>query len=140
MIANGALSADNPILPEQIQPASLDLRLGTRAWRVRASFLAGRNRTVKERLGDFQMHAVDLTGGAPEMNPHFRYLVESLKERGVTHIIDRCNLINTLILRRYCYYYYSHRRQMGLQLGGGTLIITVPVRGTTKTKKQLLIS
>jgi radical SAM/Cys-rich protein len=34
---------------------------------------------------------VDLTGGAPEMNPHFRYLVEMLRKRD-THIIDRCNL------------------------------------------------
>ncbi|MGH8551790.1 MAG: arsenosugar biosynthesis radical SAM (seleno)protein ArsS, partial [Methylococcales bacterium] len=34
---------------------------------------------------------VDLTGGAPEMNPHFRYLVRSLREQGVK-VIDRCNL------------------------------------------------
>ena len=35
---------------------------------------------------------VDLTGGAPEMNPHFRYLIQGLKDRGVQRIIDRCNL------------------------------------------------
>ena len=35
---------------------------------------------------------VDLTGGAPEMNPHFRFLVTELKQRGVSRIIDRCNL------------------------------------------------
>ncbi|MEF9944804.1 MAG: radical SAM protein, partial [Burkholderiaceae bacterium] len=34
---------------------------------------------------------IDLTGGAPELNPHFRYLVRSARERGV-HVIDRCNL------------------------------------------------
>jgi len=34
---------------------------------------------------------VDLTGGAPEMNPHFRWMVASLRELG-RHIIDRCNL------------------------------------------------
>jgi len=34
---------------------------------------------------------VDLTGGAPELNPHFLYLVESLSEQGV-RLIDRCNL------------------------------------------------
>ncbi|HYE37708.1 arsenosugar biosynthesis radical SAM (seleno)protein ArsS [Methylocaldum sp.] len=34
---------------------------------------------------------LDLTGGAPEMNPHFRYLVESASNLGVK-IIDRCNL------------------------------------------------
>ena len=64
MIAAGQITADAPITADQIQPASLDLRLGETAYRVRASFLAGRNRTVKERLADFQMHAIDLTGGA----------------------------------------------------------------------------
>ncbi len=34
---------------------------------------------------------VDLTGGAPEMNPNFRYFVESARKLGM-HIIDRCNL------------------------------------------------
>ena len=34
---------------------------------------------------------LDLTGGAPEMNPHFRYLVEQARARGV-RVIDRCNL------------------------------------------------
>jgi radical SAM/Cys-rich protein len=37
------------------------------------------------------IHTIDLTGGAPEMNPHFRYLVEQARERGV-QVIDRCNL------------------------------------------------
>ncbi|MDF1822231.1 MAG: arsenosugar biosynthesis radical SAM protein ArsS [Alcanivoracaceae bacterium] len=34
---------------------------------------------------------LDLTGGAPEMNPHFRYLVSEARKRGV-EVIDRCNL------------------------------------------------
>ena len=34
---------------------------------------------------------LDLTGGAPEMNPHFRYLVSAARERGID-VIDRCNL------------------------------------------------
>lgn len=40
---------------------------------------------------EHQIQTVDLTGGAPEMNPHFRTLVRAFHERGV-HIIDRCNL------------------------------------------------
>lgn len=48
----------------QIQPASLDLRLGSRAYRVRASFLAGRDQTVAQRLDQFTMHEIDLTDGA----------------------------------------------------------------------------
>ena len=64
LIDSGAIRAEVPILPGQIQPASLDLRLGTTAWRLRASFLAGRGRRVSDRLSDFEMHRMDLTGGA----------------------------------------------------------------------------
>ena len=63
LIANGAISADAPFLSDQVQPASLDLRLGARVWRVRASFLPGRGRTVKERLAAVTMHQLDLTDG-----------------------------------------------------------------------------
>ncbi|MWD27339.1 2'-deoxycytidine 5'-triphosphate deaminase [Aquicoccus sp. SCR17] len=64
MIADGAIRAEPPVIPEQVQPASLDLRLGGVAYRVRASFLAGGGRTVSERLDEFRMHKVDLSEGA----------------------------------------------------------------------------
>lgn len=64
LIEAGAISADVPVTDAQIQPASLDLRLGPWAWRVRASFLPGREATVAERLENFALHKVDLTGGA----------------------------------------------------------------------------
>ncbi|SEK51665.1 dCTP deaminase [Roseovarius azorensis] len=64
MIADGALTGAPGILPEQVQPASLDLRLGQVAYRVRASFLAGAGRTVTERLTEFEMHRIDLSQGA----------------------------------------------------------------------------
>lgn len=64
LLTKGAISAALPIAAGQIQPASLDLRLGAKAYRVRASFLPGRSRTVEQRLTDFQMHEVDLTDGA----------------------------------------------------------------------------
>ena len=64
LIADGRLSAQPAILPEQVQPASLDLRLGTVAYRVRASFLAGQSRTVADRLDEFEMHRIDLSQGA----------------------------------------------------------------------------
>lgn len=60
LIANGAITADTPFDIDQVQPASLDLRLGARAWRVRASFLPGRH-TVRERIAEVSMHEVDLT-------------------------------------------------------------------------------
>ena len=63
LIANGAIKADTAFEFDQVQPASLDLRLGARAWRVRASFLPGRH-TVAERIAEVAMHEVDLTRGA----------------------------------------------------------------------------
>ncbi len=46
---------------------------------------------VLECLRARQLTTLDLTGGAPELNPHFRYLVESARALGV-HVIDRSNL------------------------------------------------
>ena len=64
LIAEGRIAADQGVLPDQIQPASLDLRLGHTAYRVRASFLAGRGARLADRLAEFEMHRVDLTDGA----------------------------------------------------------------------------
>lgn len=64
MIAAGEVTGTPEIIPEQIQPASLDLRLGNVAWRVRASFLSGKGRSVADRLAEFEMHKVDLSDGA----------------------------------------------------------------------------
>lgn len=52
-----------PIGEDQIQPASLDLRLGEVAYRVRASFLPGARSTVKEKLDQLSMHKIDLSAG-----------------------------------------------------------------------------
>ena len=65
----GALAAAGGILPEsefvpgQIQPASLDLRLGEIAYRVRASFLPG-STTVAQRIDELKLHEFALTDGA----------------------------------------------------------------------------
>ena len=64
MIERREIRSEVPVDPDQVQPASLDLRLGAKAYRVRTSFLAGKDRTVKERLARFRMHTVDLTEGA----------------------------------------------------------------------------
>ncbi|NCW31502.1 MAG: 2'-deoxycytidine 5'-triphosphate deaminase, partial [Alphaproteobacteria bacterium] len=63
-IADGVIAADQPIEPGQLQPASLDLRLGREAWRVQASFLPGKNLTVADKLAKFGMHKIDLSDGA----------------------------------------------------------------------------
>jgi len=49
----GEIAVTAPLVDGQVQPASLDLRLGTVAYRVRASFLAGAGTPVADRLADF---------------------------------------------------------------------------------------
>ncbi|WP_281826759.1 2'-deoxycytidine 5'-triphosphate deaminase [Jannaschia rubra] len=63
LFASGAIAAPG-LAPGQVQPASLDLRLGSVAYRVRASFLPGAGRALLDRLPEFGMHRVDLTQGA----------------------------------------------------------------------------
>ena len=53
-----------PIGDDQIQPASIDLRFGEVAYRVRASFLPGSRASVRDKLDQLSMHRIDLTGGA----------------------------------------------------------------------------
>src|SRR5688572_7531347 len=60
----GAIKPEMPFASDQVQPASLDLRLGQRAYRVRASFLPGRNHTVQDRLDQLSFHEIDLSRGA----------------------------------------------------------------------------
>lgn len=61
LAAQGAIRSARPFAPDQVQPASLDLRLGARAWRVRASFLPGPSRAVRDRLAGIALHEIDLT-------------------------------------------------------------------------------
>lgn len=58
----GVWSSSADLDPDQIQPASVDLRCGLRVWKVKASFLPGR-RSVRERLERFATESFVLTGG-----------------------------------------------------------------------------
>src|SRR4051812_21567946 len=60
----GEVVAAVAIGDDQIQPASIDLRLGEVAYRVRASFLPGARATVADKLAQLSMHRIDLTSGA----------------------------------------------------------------------------
>lgn len=51
-------------------------------------------------LANSEIKIVDLTGGAPELNPNFRWFVEKIRELG-KHIIVRCNLTIILANKRY---------------------------------------
>ena len=89
LIRDGAILAEYEFVQDQIQPASLDLRLGEIAFRVRASFLPGPNTTVAERIDDLKLHEIALTDGA-------------VLETGCVYIVP---LIESLALPR------QHRRR-----------------------------
>ncbi|MAF30973.1 MAG: 2'-deoxycytidine 5'-triphosphate deaminase [Magnetococcales bacterium] len=57
----GLLRSDAPLEEGQIQPASMDLRLSDKAYRVRAGFLPGDGHTVMERMEELKMHEVDIS-------------------------------------------------------------------------------
>ncbi|MEQ9638476.1 MAG: 2'-deoxycytidine 5'-triphosphate deaminase [Alphaproteobacteria bacterium] len=63
-LRDGAIAADTDFDDDQVQPASIDLRLGRVAHRVRASFLPGAERTVAQQLDRLGMHTIDLADGA----------------------------------------------------------------------------
>ncbi|NVK34076.1 MAG: 2'-deoxycytidine 5'-triphosphate deaminase [Rhodobacteraceae bacterium] len=64
MFDDGQIKSDVAPVDGQIQPASLDLRLGSTAYRVRASFLPGHGRKVSEKLEALKLHTFDISEGA----------------------------------------------------------------------------
>ena len=64
LIEAGQVNLAQPLLGNQLQPASLDLRLGGQAFRVRASFLPGPGSPVAAKLQDLKLHTIDLTKSA----------------------------------------------------------------------------
>ena len=68
VIAQARINAETPFDADQVQPASLDLRLGEVAYRVPASFLPGRSATMADRLADMAAETIDLRDGAVLQN------------------------------------------------------------------------
>jgi len=109
MLARGEIALGYPLADGQVQPASIDLRLGRRAWRVRASFLSGKGRTVGERLEEFAMHQIDLVPGAV-LETGCVYVVELSESLALPHdvsaaanaksSIGRLDLLTRLIVDR----------------------------------------
>ena len=79
LIERRDVRALEPILPDQLQPASIDLRLGSRAYRVRASFLPGRGSSVQDRIDSLAMHAFDLTDTGAVLERGCVYIVELME-------------------------------------------------------------
>jgi len=61
LIRNGKIRSAQEITDGQIQPASMDLRLGPVAYRIQASFLPGRSSTIEKKIKDLCLAEVDLT-------------------------------------------------------------------------------
>jgi dCTP deaminase len=83
MRREGEVKADIEIAADQIQPASLDLRLGPVAYRVRASFLPGPQATVLDKIRQLDGYAIDLTAGAV-LEKGCVYVVPLLESLAVT--------------------------------------------------------
>jgi len=64
LIDTSVITLEQPVDTDQIQPASIDLRLGSMAYRVRSSFLPGKDRKVSDCLDHMVMHRMDLNEGA----------------------------------------------------------------------------
>jgi dCTP deaminase len=64
LIGRKKIDAPSGIAADQVQPASIDLRLGRKAYRVRASFLPGKTQTVVQQLDKLKQHEFSLDGGA----------------------------------------------------------------------------
>jgi len=79
LITRGSIIAAPAINPDHIQPASLDLRLGDMAHRVRASFLPGPNSTVEAKIKELRMTRVDLTA-APVFEKDCVYIIPLVEE------------------------------------------------------------
>jgi len=87
LIARGNIIATPAVNPEHIQPASLDLRLGDMAHRVRASFLPGPNSTVEAKIKELRMTRVDLTG-APVFEKDCVYIIPLVEELNLPESIS----------------------------------------------------
>jgi dCTP deaminase len=88
MIAAEEISSIQPILPDQLQPASLDLRLGMRAYGIPASFLPGAGANVMDRVRELDgFPAIDLTGGAV-LEKGRVYVVELLESVRLTNGVE----------------------------------------------------
>jgi len=83
---DGAIAAAKRFADDQIQPASLDLRLGAVAYRVRASFLPGPGATVARRIEELKLHEIVLSNGAV-LETGCVYIVPLLESLALPHTI-----------------------------------------------------
>ena len=81
LIRRKIIQATAEIEDSQLQPASLDLRLGTKAYRVPASFLPGKGKTVAQQLGELEVDEINLEAGA-------------VLEKGTVYVVELMEHLN----------------------------------------------
>lgn len=84
LIGRQSVQSSHPYDADQVQPASLDLRLGPVAHRLRASFLPGPHARVTDKLDRLKLHTIDLTEGAV-LETGCVYLVPVLERLALPH-------------------------------------------------------
>lgn len=90
MVRDDEIGSLEAIAPEQIQPASLDLRLGRRAYRVRASFLPGRESSVMDRVRQLDgLPSIDLSApGGAVLEQGAVYVTELLESVRLPSVVE----------------------------------------------------
>src|SRR5208282_5979577 len=86
---DGAVSAAAPIEAGQVQPASLDLRLGAEAFRVRASFLPGKGSSVANRLKSLNPERVSLAGDGAVLEKGIVYIAPLIERLALPDGVSR---------------------------------------------------
>jgi len=81
LVRRKMVQASIEIEDSQIQPASLDLRLGAKAYRVPASFLPGKTKSVEQQLSELEYDEIDLEGGA-------------VLEKGTVYVVELLENLN----------------------------------------------
>jgi dCTP deaminase len=79
MLGRGMIQAMADITETQLQPASLDLRLGAKAYRIRASFLPGKDNTVHEKIEELKSHEFSLEDEGAILEKGYVYVVPLLE-------------------------------------------------------------
>jgi dCTP deaminase len=143
LIREGHILAETEIPDSSLQPASLDLRLGAKAYRLRCSFLPG-TRAVSDKLREYQMGEVDLTGGAvlEQNRPYLIPLQEML--RLPSNIRGRANPRSSTgrvdVFTRVITEYGQHFDEIPAGYVGDLYLEVVPLSFTVKVRTGLTLN
>jgi dCTP deaminase len=144
LASTGAIQSDQPDFIRHLQPASIDLTLGDVAYRLRCSFLPG-NQPVREKLLDYEMGQVDLSGDGAVLEQNRPYLIP-LRERlrlpkGVRGRTNPRSSTGRLdVFTRVITDYGNHFDEVRDGYEGGLFLEVVPMSFTVKAKAGITLN